>query len=380
MASHSAANRGQAALDHKLLCSTSYSVVDAVDAAAPFVRIFGNVASVAELACELPAGLASCVGFECRLGKSAAAIDLSIEISSSPTGRSALIRFVSRIDLDAPRQHRLASRQLRDFCTDWNDTASPLHDAGPTWLEFDVQADERGAPPVPGLLSVELPAPDEAWSASTGLPATGTARRVVERTLRIVKGSSVPPILSMLLDADRSDFAAMRPCVLGLPIARTSGDARVCLRVANAEDIRPGLEQLGWRPSARAQRQFDGLLSKIGPVCGRIFVDVDLGPNLSPSLGLEIGFPRRVGPLVHPGWPDLLSCIVALGLCTTEKRDALLRFPGESMISTGARGARVRRQINHVKVMVVEGQAIGAKAYLAATFPSVPAPARTAPS
>src|SRR5438477_12909419 len=101
MASDVAASPSQAALDQRVLRSTSdsvvgASVVDAVDAAAPFLRRFGNVASVAELARELPAGLASCVGFECRLGQGAAAIDLPVGVRSSPTGVSALTRFASR--------------------------------------------------------------------------------------------------------------------------------------------------------------------------------------------------------------------------------------------------------------------------------------------
>jgi len=182
-----------------------------------------------------------------------------------------------------------------------------------------------------------------------------------------------------LTNRDGSGFGGMRMCVLGLPLARISGAIRVCFRVPGPEHIRPGLEQVGWRLSSTAQQHFDSLVSKLGPACGRMVADVDFDPNLSPSLGLEIGFSRRVGPVFHPGWPDLLSCVVALGLCTTEKRAALLSFPGESIISTAARRARVLRQINHIKLIVVEGQAIEAKGYLAATFLSVPAPGRTAP-
>ena len=333
---------------------------------------------MANVARQLPAGLASCVGFECRLGQRAAAIDLSIEINSSPAGRSALTRLAMRTDLDCQAQQRPISKQLRSFCAEWNDPSSPVHDTELVWLEFDVPAGERCPPPVPGLLFVELPSTEEAWSATTGVPTRVMLGSLVERMVRLVKDTSVPPILSMLVESDGSGFAGMRPCVLGLPIARPGGSVRVGLRV-RAEYIRDGLEASGWRPSSSARRQFDCLLAKIGPVCGRMVVDVDIGRDLSPSFGLEVGFPRRVGPLMHAGWPDLLTCIVALGLCTADKRDALLAFPGEPSLTAAADTARVRRQINHIKLTVVDGQAIEAKAYLAATFVSAPAPARTAP-
>ena len=353
-------------------------VLDAVNAVAAYLRPFGSVESVANLARQLPAGLASCVGFECRLGERPAAIDLPIEINSSPAGRSALTRLAMRTDLDSHVQQRPISKQLRDFCAEWNDRTSPLHDAGLVWLEFDVPAGEQYPRPVPGLLFVEFSPTEEPWSATTGLPTRIMLGRLVERMVRVVKGSSVPPILSMLVESDGAGFAGMRPCVLGLPIARPGDSVRVCLRVP-PDHIRDGLEASGWRLTSSARRHFDSLLATVGPVCGRIVVDVDIGRDLSPAIGLEVGFPRRVGPLVHAGWPDLLTCIVALGLCTADKRDALLAFPGEPSLTAAADTARVRRQINHIKLTVVDGQAIEAKAYLAATFVGAPAPARTAP-
>ncbi len=94
--------------------------------------------------------------------------------------------------------------------------------------------------------------------------------------------------------------------------------------------------------------------------------------EILPRIGLEGSFPRQ--PPREPRWRSLLTRLVEEGLCSPDKRDALLRWPGYDSFWTaperwplaeaGPRGFCVRA-LSHLKLACHPDREPEAKAYLA---------------
>ena len=121
------------------------------------------------------------------------------------------------------------------------------------------------------------------------------------------------------------------------------------------------------------------IVATLAPWTEELDVALDLSPNgLARHIGLECYLAR--GPSEEPRWTLLLDHLVGEGLCSPEKAQALLRWPGIDRQATspvwpsslevadrflgGLVVSYFFRRIHHVKVTFDSGRPREAKAYL----------------
>jgi hypothetical protein len=114
----------------------------------------------------------------------------------------------------------------------------------------------------------------------------------------------------------------------------------------------------------------------------RVLLDIDVGETVSPKIGLECYFDGNRQPRREPRWGAFLNSLVLNGLCTADKRDALLAYPGyvdehahsvpwpsplrrASQLLGGRSLSTFVRSLHHVKIVYRPGEQLEAKAYLA---------------
>jgi hypothetical protein len=97
-----------------------------------------------------------------------------------------------------------------------------------------------------------------------------------------------------------------------------------------------------------------------------IFIDISIEETVLPKLGIAFAQQQIANlPSKDPTRKQLLDLCVHTGLCTSEKRDALLAWPGSfrAPFHGGQRPARFHKWLD-VKFIYQPGQRLEAKAYL----------------
>lgn len=289
--------------------------------------------------------------------------------------RLARRRGAERVDLSVRILDRAAARRLaglvepqtlRSFLRAWADGGPAFEQVPSLWLELDLD----GTPPGPLTPSVcaKLRSPCAVeWLESTllpqlqGEPLSEPQRRRVRACLEAV------PAPASLLYAFCMLPRPGRPLRLEIYGLDPEGMIRYLERVA---------------PHALPQvREQAPLFAGIE----RTHLSLDLiGGEVSPRVGIEGSYERQ--PQREPRWRELFGRLVAAGLCTEEKRDAALAWPGWDSFWTapgrwpaeavGAAGYCVRA-LSHVKVVCRPDREPEAKVYLLLGH-HAPDPARAA--
>ncbi|HEX6861726.1 MAG TPA: hypothetical protein VF414_02865 [Thermoanaerobaculia bacterium] len=259
-----------------------------------------------------------CLGIlEVRLGSGPAPVDLSIRL--------------------------LEASQVRFFLARWPEGVRSI------WLEFDL---DREPDPVPcAKLNADVSPSRIAESLLPLLRGRPLAREQRDRFLACHR--EIPPsgrllyVFSLLprgIDAVRMEVYGLSPGeILGF-LGRIAPGS-----VSRVSEITP---------------LFEGV--------ERLHLSFDVAPEgVLPRIGLEGSFPRL--PRREPRWAELLGRWTGQGLCTPEKKDALLAWPGAETFWTapaawpieavGAQGFCVRG-LSHVKVVSAPDREPEAKAYL----------------
>ena len=102
----------------------------------------------------------------------------------------------------------------------------------------------------------------------------------------------------------------------------------------------------------------------------RLHLSFDIASEILPRIGIESSFARR--PERERRWRELFDRLVKRGLCSPEKREAALGWPGHDSFWTAPKSwpeeAGVRtvcvRTLSHVKVVCAPGRELEAKVYL----------------
>ncbi len=298
----------------------------------------GRLHSVAR---ELPGdGLAA---LEVRLGPGVRPIDLSIRrLRASPP---------------FPAPERISPPHLRPFLARWSAPDGPFASVSALWLELDLDPGSGGVPPA--VPSVKLPADAEiSWLTDVLLPALHGAppsheqRRAIHRCHAALAELALPGSILYVFSLRARGSDAVRLELFGL----------------GPEEILRYLE----RVAPGALPTVSGVVPLfVGVETVHLSFDVGGGGEILPRIGVEGSFPRL--PEREPRWLALLGRLVARGLCTAEKRDALLAWPGYDTVWTapgrwpaataGMRGF-CARSLSHVKVVCRPETAPEAKAYL----------------
>jgi hypothetical protein len=276
---------------------------------------------------------------EVRLAPGTAPVDLSLRLRTpeQATGMAA----------------RLPSSSIRKFLSRWSEVGGPFAPVRSVWLEFDLDREWIGEMPVP-IVCAKLPRDANLdWLTDTLLPALqGDQLSAVQHALVLACLAALPVSASLLyvfslrtrgVDAVRLEIFGMEPGQI-LDYLRSVASRTV----SSAAEITP---------------LFEGV--------ERLHLSIDVAEEVLPRIGIEGSFPRQ--PKRETRWQELLGRLESRGLCSPEKQEAILAWPGFDSFWTapeqwplaeiGPRGSCVR-VLSHVKVVCRPGCEPEAKAYV----------------
>ncbi len=295
------------------------------------------LAGLCALAPRLPRDLLTAL--EARLRPGAGPADLSLRIIESESA----CRFAEQV----------ADPAVRPFLLHWGKDSLGLARIPSLWLEFDIDG-----PPAETLnpsICAKLCAPFDAdWLVEILFPALqGKPLSLAQNRLVRACYEAIPPPAHLLYA-----FCMLprpgRPLRMEIYGLTPSQIAEYLGRVAPQ-----------WIPHvAGPAALFEGM--------ERTHLSLDLlNGEVSPRVGIEGSYDRQ--PKREPRWRELFDRLVAAGLCTEEKRDASLAWPGWDSFWTapdrwpveaaGVTGYCIRA-LSHVKVVCLPDRDPEAKVYL----------------
>jgi hypothetical protein len=332
----------------------------------------GSRAVMRRLTARFPCSLTRLFGFERRIDQPTGGADFLLCISPYGQERGILADHPAAARLPARLWRQPVWRRIRAFARQWTQPGSLL-DARilNMWLEFDT----GGA---------ALPLPSVFFGIA---PAAGGRRRrredervVLEAALPLLAGLPLAAAVRRMLATavDRLPAGASLFQV-GLMSGRPESGLRLCIRGLRAAEVPRYLRDIGWPGPPAALRD---LLHAVAGAVPAIDLDLDVGAEVGPNVGLECPLRgwRRAQP--ESDFPRLLEALGRLGLCRREAGLALGRcwffvhehqgavsWPpalkrasadlGGRLVSTLACG------VHHVKLTCRPDAAPTAKAYLA---------------
>ncbi len=239
-----------------------------------------------------------------------------------------------------------------DFLSRWSEPEGPLSPVRSVWLEFDLDQEPLDSPAP--VVCAKLPGnADTGWLLGTLLPA--------------LLGSPLPV---RQRDRVRSCLGAMPSAASLLYVfslhARGSDAVRLEISGMEASQILDYLRQV-------APQRVPETTQAVSLLKGaeRLHLSFDVAEEVLPRIGIAGSFFRQ--PPGEPRWEELFSLLVQEGLCSPDKRDAALAWPGYDtfwtaperwpMAEIGPRGSCVRA-LSHLKAVGYPDRSPEAKAYL----------------
>jgi hypothetical protein len=319
-------------------------------------------ARIKTVAAQLPDAM-SAYFLECRLGPEASQVDFLTCITALNGARQVL----AEQDIAAVLPSRLLTQPLwgriYEFWKQWADPASPLYEQIPlTWLEFEQLDGQQPTMPLACptfCLDREILQRKHPLNSANGYnPQQGY--QVAEVALEYLLGQPLSPLIKKNLLAC---FEALPPGGRIIHLGSMQTRQPPVLKVYGLlprQGLLAYLAAIGW-PGSPAE--IENILTTFGPTTAIARPDLALGASILPRMGLEFSHPAS--PQDDQTQQRLLNQCVAAGLCTPEKRDALLTWPGSSRetFSRFSWPVRLRRWLD-LKIVYQPDQLLEAKAYL----------------
>ena len=318
--------------------------------------------------------------FECRLGQKAPRADFSV-LAKASYGRDSLAGLHPTSTLPARLMTDPIWRRVGDFAVRWADPSSPLYrTVYNVWLEFDVVDGVAPAIPIPSVFFGLQPSGQEGARGVAYEPNVDGYITTIETVIGLLSGSDLAPrVLETLSDCFRALSSVEHVFQVGLMLSRGAEAVRLCITLRSVERTVEYLAKVGW-PCSEADVL--GVLEPIARLVDRVYLDIDVGETVHRKIGLECYFDGNKQPKTEPRWGVFLDSLVRDGLCTADKRDALLAYPGyvdentegipwprvlrrASHLLGGRSLSTFIRSLHHVKVVYQPGEGLEAKAYLA---------------
>lgn len=239
------------------------------------------------------------------------------------------------------------------------------------WFEFDLQAGSGSSPMLPGLFLHFAP-------LDSGEVTLAQLRQALVLAMNILGAGETPLAFLQALDTCVEKLPAhVVPSYVGLMLSRQPFSLRAQFSGFTRNSLLEFLHALRfdavpesfWAALELSEKYFHAFV-----FC------IDLMPEMSARLGIEL-FPRQY----RDGMNDagFLEDLVSQGLCSEEKRDGVLAWPGriqpgevdknwpeQLLIQSLARPidefGLIDRHINHYKFVANPEQPVEAKIYLAA--------------
>jgi hypothetical protein len=304
--------------------------------------------------CRLASALpGECQGaLETRLAPEAARVDLSLRLRTAAEARGLAAGFPP----------------LEGFLRRW--AGGKLTPVRSVWLEFDLDREPDGAGPPAPVICAKLPREaDSGWLIDTLLPALQDAPLPAGQRASILACLEALPAPASLLYV--FSLRARGSDAIRLEIFGLEPDAMLGYLRSLAPQTVPAVEEV----------------STIFQEVERLHLSFDVTDTILPRIGIEGSFPRQ--PSREPRWGAFFERLVERGLCSPEKRDAALAWPGYDTFWTaterwpiaelGPRGFCVRA-LSHLKVVCRPDRAPEAKAYLVFGVPDLSSAGATASS
>ncbi|AFZ53173.1 2OG-Fe(II) oxygenase [Cyanobacterium aponinum] len=329
-----------------------------------------NWQNISKVAQYLPSALTTFFGFESRLGTPKAHCDFLLCADATETGKKVLGDKEYSIQLSENLLIHPVWKNVNIFGQLWNDKGSILSEKiNNIWLEFDI--DET-------LDNIPIPSCFFAPQAIYANQADEAIKWVCDTALNLLRGKSInPEIQAKLLTCLQSLPSGAYVFQIGLMLARESDFIRVCIRDISHTKVIEFLQKIGWIGSVN---ELKSLLNDLAQYCDRIDLDIDIGSEIAPKIGLECYLERQ--PSLNPKWQLFLEYLLEKGLVIPEKKDALLNYTGYirekdypelwpknlSKLSSliGSQYQRIFfKSLHHIKVVYQENKCLEAKAYLA---------------
>lgn len=352
------------------------------------------VANAHALAARLPDAFSASY-FECRLNAREPQADFSTCVVARDGGRERLLRGTRPAPEAGSPLEDEGWAGVRRLVRSWADRDSLLHRRVPLiWLEFDGLDRPLAEAILPGVnLCVEpdyLARPAMADRAAMEAPPPGTMRTTPNghdgRSVDSESASAVDaePVETVpLIGARLAQFlelavseephAALSRCAARLPdgarifyvsamLSRTPATLKLN-GIARTEQLVPYLKAIGWRGSIA---DIESVLATFCPGVELIRFDVTVGPELSRRVGIELFSKGLRRSPEERG--RLLERLVSDGLCGTDKRNALLAWPGVTWEQYAGESSRVRLSRSwYAKIVCNADRSLEAKGYLGFT-------------
>lgn len=305
---------------------------------------------------------------EYRLRDGDPRVDLLASIvAPAEAGRVHLERARVAAELAGLPADSLAWARVKRFARAWADPEDQLHAQIPlVWLEFDDMHRDAGGAPEPCFHACVDRGYLQHGDRSAGADGEEGARAALERLLTVLLGQPLPAATSRALHA----------CCEGLPpggrmihvsvmLSRTPAAIKLYAGVPR-QHLHGYLQRIEWPGCTRTlDTLLDGFCLPT-TVDDTIYLDLALEEQVSPYLGIVFSqMQLGVGDNCDPQRKVLLDRLVASGLCTPEKRDAALTWPGSTRVvhARSSTPARLRRWLD-IKLGFRPGLPLEAKAYL----------------
>ena len=309
----------------------------------------------------LPAVLTDRIYLETRLGRGEAAVDLIFDAST--TGYEVLAGRNPVISFPTPLSRSDAWTRIQDLYRAFSDASTLLGTYGSKiWLEFDIETRPK-ALPTPGVFVGLKPLNKLGLDAQDSVGKTSLYTRFTHDVLKHLRAEPLPRRVQDQLHlccAALPESAELS--YAGFMLPRPHQAIRLCITRLPVGAMFDYLGDIGW---PGAEKGFRKALAGLVETETMTLLHVDVWDAVKPRTGMEFFFARpaqRVGRFKEGGFLDQL---VAMQLCTPEKRDALLTWPGSTALPFPHVfwPTRLRRRVNHVKLTWTP-DAVTAKAYL----------------
>jgi len=298
---------------------------------------------------------ASAFILECRLAEDSDTVDLSVSIPGTKAGHDNLLAWIN------PMVESPSLRLIREFCVQWANENSALHDnVSVVWLEFDVPGEHHTSLPNPSIFFGIRPIP-HVCSANTCAFDLRTTQLTINRALNILVGDSLGLNTNRNLRRCLNSIPSEgRVAEIGVMLSRPSNAIRLCAKMPKWAVSRY-LTRVKWPGSIC---RVTDALSRIGHFANTVLVDLDIGCHVFPTIGIEFSFHSL--PDRDPKLKLFLDALVADGLCTTTKGRDLWSWQGSSYeVYPNVLFPRILcRKLSHIKINCHSGHPDFAKAYL----------------
>lgn len=295
---------------------------------------------------------------ECRLGQGKGEVDFSLRATASDGGREAFAGCHPFFKLPSHWLTDSVWKNIRKFCMQWLNVQSPIHHhVENIWFEFDSETQNKKIP----IPCVFFDVKRESKSSSKWITNIAL-QTLIGNPLKEKIKNNLFHYLNLLPSGSQIHY-------VGAMLSRKQQHLRLTLLI-DGKNILSYLIAIGHRNMAdKLHSELNWLLS----YSETLSVSIDIHNMTLPKIGFEVK-PQKKSLMIL-----FLDDLTRKGMCTKQKKDALLNWPGQSpelnnikeKVSLHAPshyepGISIvhTRRINHIKVVLQQDIKYEAKAYL----------------